>query len=376
MKNRTKLLLLALLALAALLLGIGVGSVAVPPGAVLRILGGQLLGLPLAQDLNPLWPGLVMAVRLPRVLTAFLAGAALAVSGVVMQSVLQNPLASSYGLGVSSGAGLGAAIVMVCGVSGGVLGSLLLPAAGLALGLATVAAALALASRLDHDLSNTTVILTGMVLSLFVNALLNLLATANPDYTHRILLWQLGSFAGLDWCSIGILALATLLCTLAFTALASQLDLLTFGEEPARAMGLETRRSKWVFITLTAVLTGTAVAFVGVVGFVDLIAPHLVRRFFGSSHRWVLPASALFGGGFMVLCDLAGRTLAAPSEIPVGSITALLGAPFFLYLYTAGRRGAQGRRPRRAAAEGQVKDLAADAAKAPTAAPAKGGDKV
>lgn len=338
MRKGYRLLLLAALAVAALALGVGVGSVYVPPDAVARILAWRLFATPLPAGMDSVWPGLVTSIRLPRVLTAFVAGAALAVSGVVMQSVLKNPLASSYGLGVSSGAGLGAAAVMVAGVSGGWLGSLLLPAAGLAGGLLTVTAALALAGRLDRGLSEGTVILTGMVLSLFVNALLNMLAAANPQYTHRILLWQLGSFAGLEGVSIALLWAVTIACTLAFIACAGWLDLLSFGAEQAQAMGLDTRRARGVLIFVTALLTGTAVSFVGVIGFVDLIAPHVMRRFFGSGHRWLLPAAALFGGAFMVLCDLAGRTLAAPSEIPVGSITALLGAPFFLYIYCSGRR--------------------------------------
>ena len=113
---------------------------------------------------------------------------------------------------------------------------------------------------------------------------------------------------------------------------------MTFGEEQAQAMGVDLKKCKWLLIGGVAVLTGTAVAFAGIIGFIDLIAPHVVRRFFGSKHRRVLPASALFGGTFMVLCDLAARTLASPREIPIGSITALLGAPFFIYVYFMGRK--------------------------------------
>lgn len=341
MSRTARLCLLAALALGALALGVGVGSVYVPPAAVARILANRLFDCPLPAGLDPVWPGLVTGIRLPRVLTAFWAGAALAVSGAVMQSVLKNPLASSYGLGVSSGAGLGAALVMLCGLDAGWPGRLLLPAAGLGLGLLAVAAAVAVAARIDRGLSDSTIILTGMVLSLFLNALLNLLASANPQYTHRLLLWQLGSFSGRDTLSIALLAAVTLACTLLCWGGGRQLDVLSFGDEQAMAMGLAPRRAKWFFLVVTAVLTGTAVSLVGIIGFVDLIAPHVVRRFFGSSHRWVLPASALFGGAFMTLCDLAGRTLAAPAEIPVGSITALLGAPFFLYLCLARRKKAQ-----------------------------------
>lgn len=326
-------------ALAALLAGIALGSVPIPAGDLLAILGSALLGLPLPAGIDPVLPGLVLELRLPRALLAFVVGAALASSGAVIQSILKNPLASSYGLGVSAGAGLGVAVLMVLGVGGGALGALVLPAAGLVCGLAAVAAAMALSGRLDRSLSNDTIILTGMVISLFLNAILTTLASASPAHTQRILLFQMGSFSMRGWQSVQILLPVTVAGVIYFTLRARALDVMTFGEEQATALGVELRRTKWALIGAVALLTGTAVAFVGIVGFVDLIAPHVVRRFFGATHRWVVPMSALFGGAFLVLCDLAARTLTAPGEIPIGSITALLGAPFFLYLYFAGRKG-------------------------------------
>lgn len=337
-KLRARGAALLLLSVLALLAGIGVGSVSVSVGDLVSIFSNRLFGMPLPEGLNPVYPDLVMELRLPRVLLAFLVGAALAVSGAVMQSVLKNPLASSYGLGVSSGAGLGAALIMVSGLSGGALGAFLLPVTALVFGLGTVCAAIALSSRMDRSLSNNTIILTGMVLSLFMNALMSTLAAAFPSETHRIMLWQLGSFSMKEWRFVLVLLPVTVGCTLFFLRWARELDVMTFGEEQAAALGVDLKKAKWLLIGMVAVLTGAAVAFVGVIGFVDLIAPHVVRRFFGASHRRLLPMCALFGGSFMVLCDLAARTLASPSEIPIGSITALLGAPFFLYLYFAGRK--------------------------------------
>ncbi|MEG2931860.1 MAG: iron chelate uptake ABC transporter family permease subunit, partial [Ruthenibacterium sp.] len=195
MKTRTKCQLALACSVLALLVSIGIGSVLIVPSDILRIFANRLFGTALPVGMNPVYPGLVMDIRLPRVLLAFLVGAALAVSGAVMQSVLKNPLASSYGLGVSSGAGLGAALVMIFGLSSGALGALLLPAAGLVFGLATVVLAIAFASRVDRSLSNSTIILTGMVLSLFLNAIMTLIASTSPEYSYRILLWQLGSFS-------------------------------------------------------------------------------------------------------------------------------------------------------------------------------------
>ena len=331
--------LLLAAALAALLLGVGVGSVYVSPGNILAIVGNRLFNTPFPEDLPASYSAMVLDMRLPRVLLAFLTGAALAMGGTVMQSILQNPLASPFGLGVSSGAGMGAAMVIVLGLTAGGLGVFLLPVVSLAFALGTVFLVVLVSARLDRNLSNVTVILVGMVLSLFCSAVMNLLATTSPTHAQRIQLWQLGSFSMREWSAVWVLSPFAALGLLLFLCYARELDVMTFGEEQARAMGVDLLRTKWVLLAGVAALTGAAVAFVGVIGFVDLIAPHIVRRWFGAAHRRVLPAAALFGGAFLVLCDLAARTLTPPREIPIGSITALLGAPFFLYIFFVGRKG-------------------------------------
>lgn len=338
MKTAAKMSVLAAAALGALILGIGVGSVFIPPADVSTILICKLFGLTMPETIDPVYPALVFNMRLPRVLMAFLTGAGLSVSGTVMQSVLRNPLASPFGLGISAGAGLGAALVMVAGISSGLLGAFLMPTVSLCFALATVILVVGFATRLDKNLSNTTIVLTGMVVSLFLNAIMSMLATLSPVNAQRINLWTLGSFAMKEWDQVAVLAPVTLICVLFFLRYAREMDVMTFGEEQAQAMGVSMKRMKWLLISAVAVLTGAATSFVGIIGFVDLIAPHVVRRFFGASHRRVIPAAALFGGTFMVLCDLAARTLTAPREIPIGSITALIGAPFFIYIYFSGRR--------------------------------------
>ena len=337
MKSAARMTALLLAALAALLLGVGIGSVYVAPGDILAIVSGRLFGTPLPEGLPPSYSAMVLGMRLPRVLLAFFTGAALAVSGTVMQSILQNPLASPFGLGVSSGAGLGAAAVIVLGLAGS-LGGALLPLVSLGCALATVFITVAVAARLDRGMSNVTIILVGMVLSLFCNAIMSMLARSSPTYSQRVQLWQLGSFSMKEWSAVGAVAPAAALGLAFFFRFARELDVMTFGEEQAQAMGVDLLRIKRLLLGAVALLTGMAVAFAGVIGFVDLIAPHVVRRWFGAAHRRVLPASALFGGAFMVLCDLAARTLTPPHEIPIGSITALLGAPFFLYVFFAGRK--------------------------------------
>lgn len=333
-----KMGLLLAAAFFALLLGVGVGSVYVPPTDILAILAGRLFGRPLPEHIPASYGIMVLDMRLPRVLLAFLTGAALAAGGGVMQSVLQNPLASPFGLGVSSGAGLGAALVIVLGLASAGLGTFLLPAVSLGFALGTVFLVLFVSARLDRGMSNVTIVLVGMVVSLFCNAVMTLLATASPAFAQRVQLWQLGSFSMREWSAVWALLPVTVLAAVYFLRYAKELDVMTFGEEQAVAMGVDLRRVKGRLMTAVAVLVGVTVAFVGIIGFVDLIIPHIVRRLFGASHRRVLPASVLLGGTFLVLCDLAARTLTPPHEIPIGSITALLGAPFFLYLFFAGRR--------------------------------------
>lgn len=338
MKNKVRAIVLVILAICSIILGIGIGSVFIHPSDTVRICSDFFFGTSNSSDIDKVYYGLVTGIRLPRVMMAFLAGSAIAVSGTVMQSVLKNPLASSYGLGVSSGAGLGAVIMMVYGTGLGSGLSYLLPMVATLFGFGTVLLTLMFVKQVDKNLSNNTIILAGMVVSLFLNAIMNMLATYNAEFTHRILLWQLGTFAGRNWTAIGILAAVLVSCLILFQWHSKEMDILTFGEEQAMTIGVETKREKWLLIGVASLLTGTAVSFVGIIGFVDLIAPHVVRRFFGVSHKWVVPMSALFGGMFMVLCDLAGRTIVSPREILVGSITALLGAPFFLYIYFVSRR--------------------------------------
>ena len=335
---KKKMILLGFVALAALLFGIGVGSVFVSPGDILSILSGRLFGTSLPETVPAGYPAMILNLRLPRVLLAFLTGATLAVCGSVMQSILQNPLASPFGLGVSSGAGLGAAIIIVSGFSVAGLGTFLLPSVSLLFALATVFLVVLISARLDRGMSNLTIVLVGMVISLFCSAVMNLLATTSPANAQRLQLWQLGSFSMKEWSAVWILLPVLLIGLLIFLCYGRQLDVMSFGEEQAQAMGVDLRKTKWILLTVIAVLTGTAVSLAGVIGFVDLIAPHVVRRWFGASHRRVLPASALFGGTFLVLCDLAARTLMPPREIPIGSITALFGAPFFLYVFFSGRK--------------------------------------
>jgi iron complex transport system permease protein len=157
------------------------------------------------------------------------------------------------------------------------------------------------------------------------------------EQLQRLVFWQMGSFAMRDWSAVLILAPIAIIGIIFIIHYNRELDMMTFGEEQAKTMGINLKRVKWILIITGAALTGSSIAFVGVIGFVDLVAPHIIRRVFGVSHRHVIPLSAVFGGAFMIVCDLIARTVVSPSELPVGAVSALVGAPFFAYIYF-GRR--------------------------------------
>ncbi|MDR2181921.1 MAG: iron ABC transporter permease [Treponema sp.] len=278
----------------------------------------------------------VRNIRLPRVLLAFMSGGALAVSGAVFQSVLKNQLASPYIMGVSSGASLGAALVMLTGIR--IAAHFTLPLAGFVFGLAAVFIVIGLSARLDRNFSNNTIILFGMVFSLFVNAVLITLLSLFREELKSLLAWQLGSFALKGWTYVKLLAPCIALGLWGVFRSAREMDILSFGEAEAEALGVPSRGVRARLFFFAALLTGSSTALSGAVGFVDLIAPHVSRRIAGPAHRVMLPLSFLIGGSLMAAADLAARTIISPSELPVGAVTALIGAPFFVWVYFGGRK--------------------------------------
>jgi iron complex transport system permease protein len=297
---------------------------------------------------DPQITAIVWELRLPRTILAFIVGGSLAVSGSVFQSVLKNQLASPYILGVSSGASLGAALVMIGGLSLGsgpwgvfslsFLQPFLLPLAGFIFGLGTVLAVIALSYRLDKTLSNNTIILFGMVFSLFVNAILTTLLSLFREELKNLLHWQMGSFALRGWSHIALILPFLAAGLLGIIRYMGEMDILSFGEETALSLGVNVQTVRKRLFLFAALLTGTAVALCGAIGFVDLIAPHAVRRIVGSRHRQVIPLSFCAGGILMAAADLAARMAISPSELPVGAVTALIGAPFFAWVYFGRRK--------------------------------------
>ena len=333
MTNRKKIILSIIVLLSIIWLGTSIGSSDIGLFDTLSIIGDKTLNLPLLESVTSKHISIIWKIRLPRVLLSFLVGGCLATSGAVVQSILKNELASPYTLGVSSGASLGAGLVIVTGVSIPLIGGFTLPLIGFIFGLITVFSVILFSTKIDKTMSNNTVVLVGMVLSLFVNALLTTLTAFFSNDLKTITLWQMGSFAMRGWTYVGLILPFFLIGMLGVFRYTREMDILTFGEEQAKAVGVNTYKVKRKLFVYCAILTGGSVALSGTIGFVDLIAPHVVRKAFGSNHRYVVPMSFLFGGGLMVIADLISRTIFAPIELPVGAVTALIGAPFFAYVY-------------------------------------------
>ncbi|MBR6404039.1 MAG: iron ABC transporter permease [Eubacterium sp.] len=316
-----------------LVLCINLGSVSITLPDSISITLHKLFGQDLPDSVTPMSVSIFWNIRVPRALVAFMVGGALAVSGAVMQSLLQNPLASSYTMGVSSGSALGAALVIITGISSFALRSILLPLSGFAFALITVLFILMLSRKIDRNIHSYTIILIGMVVSLFVSAVLTLLSSLFPDHSKQLYFWMMGSFSARNWTHVIILIPVCLIITSLIWLQYKELDIMTFGDEQAMSLGVNTGRRKVLLIILTTILTGASVAFTGTIGFIDLVTPHVVRKVFGSRHKIVIPMCFMYGGAFMSIADLVARTIISPRELPVGAVTALLGAPFFVVIF-------------------------------------------
>jgi len=335
----------------ALLVGLGVGLVLlavisagqgqldIPPGqvigAVTKWLGLDIGTAPVhPQGENALW-----YVRFPRVVLAMLVGGALATAGALMQGVFGNPLAEPAIVGVSSGAAVGAAATIVSGIS--VFGTWTVALAAFAGALATTMLVYAL-SRSGGRTEVVTLVLTGIAVNAFTFAVIAFFTyVASPDAREQLIFWQLGSLNGARWSAV-LAVVPFVVVGLAVTVLvARKLDVLALGERSARHLGVSVERLRLTVIVVVALLVGSGTAFAGIIGFVGLVVPHLIRMIVGPGHRLLLPASALGGALLLTGADLAARTAVTNADLPLGMLTALVGGPFFFWLLrrTRARQG-------------------------------------
>ena len=332
-KSKALMILSIPLVILIICIGTSIGSSNISIMDIISIILHKVFNANLLEGIEAKDVAIIWSIRLPRVLLAFTVGGALAASGAVVQSVLKNPLASPYTLGVSSGASLGVGLLVVSGISIPFLGNFSLPLVGFISSLLTMIIVLVFASKVDKELSNSTIILSGMVFSLFFNAALTTITALFTNKIEAITMWQMGSFSMRGWSYLKAGIPFFLIGIIGIMAFVKEMDVLTFGEEQAKSIGVEAEKVKKYLFLFVAILTGSAVSISGTIGFVDLIAPHIVRKIFGSKHSYVIPMSIVFGGCLMVITDLISRTIIVPSELPVGAVTAIIGAPFFAHLY-------------------------------------------
>ena len=310
------------------LVAISAGSVAVPAGDTLAILTAKLLGKEPAVD--PAVTDIIWALRVPRVLLAMTVGAGLALAGVVMQASVQNPLAEPFILGIASGASVGATIAILlgtaaipCGVAGGAF-----------LGAMLATLAVLMLAGIHRRVSTVKLVLAGAAISALCVAVTNFIVymAADAEGMQSAAFWTMGSLADAKWQSLFLPVLVVVLLAIYFLAELRTLDVLLLGEELSVTLGIDASTVRRRYMALLALLTGVLVATCGIIGFVGLVVPHLVRSFTGASHRRLLPAALLMGAIFLVASDLLARTLLPSGDLPIGIITALIGAPLFMRL--------------------------------------------
>ncbi len=347
-RNGMILASLALLLVVALLMAGGIGAVGISPGGILAILASKL-GLALPWEFTPRQEHVLTAIRLPRVLLGLLVGGGLAVSGAMMQGLFRNPLADPSLIGTSSGAALGAVTVLVLGGAattsiGTLLGDALLPAAAFLGGIGSTTLVYRI-SRARAAGSMASMLLAGIALNaLFAAALGALVYLADDAQLRSITFWNMGSLGGATWRYLAVAAPLILMVILLAPRLARELNALALGEAEAAHLGVGVEGVRRAVVLLTALAVGTSVAVCGMIGFVGLVAPHIVRLMVGPDHRVVIPGSALLGASLLLIADLLARTIVVPAELPIGIVTAAFGAPVFLWLILR-RRGLVGEEP-------------------------------
>ncbi len=315
----------------ALIFSVGLGAVYIAPLEVIRILLSRLPMIQFTRDWQETSEIILFNIRLPRTLLIALTGAALGGSGAAYQGLFRNPLADPYLIGIASGAGLGAVIAMSIEFPTTLLGLFTVPIAAFVGALITVAFVYNIA-RVGKSTQVTTLILAGVAVGSFATALTTFLMLRSQEQLRRAIGWLLGGFALGGWLPVIALLPYIIIGLTVLILFARPLNVLQFGDDQAEQLGLNVERVKMIVIVAASLTTAAAVAFSGIIGFVGLVIPHVIRLLWGPDYRRLLPLSIIGGAAMLLLTDIVARTIIAPQELPLGIVTALIGAPFFLYL--------------------------------------------
>lgn len=316
-----------LILLAAIVLGVTVGTVSISPAVLWNPASDEAAA-------NILWN-----IRMPRVVLAGLVGAALAIAGAAFQGLLKNPLADPYTLGVSSGASVGAVMTLFFGISIPFLGNFTLPVMSMLGALVTMLTVIAFAKMVDRSMKMETVILTGIIFSSFLGSIISLMIALTGEELRQIIGWLLGSVSMRGWPYVQMSLPFILAGSFLLWLNRRELNAMLFGEDRALHLGVDVKKRKMVILIAGSVLTGAAVAVSGTIGFVGLVVPHITRLLWGSDHRHLLPLSFINGASLLIICDLVSRTIISPTELPIGVITAFIGAPVFAFIFFRQRKG-------------------------------------
>ncbi|MBR0207038.1 MAG: iron ABC transporter permease [Clostridia bacterium] len=319
-----------------LLLSVCVGSVSIPFRTTVSVIWRGVWGLPQESGIAP---AILLTSRLPRILAVMLVGASLSLCGGAMQGLLKNPLADGSTLGVSSGASLGAVIAIAFGIT--IPG---IPFAGtmvmaMVFAFCSLLIILGLAYRLDFSLSTNTIILIGVIFSMFASSIMSIVITFSGEKLRPITFWTMGSLQMSNYRNVLVLLAALFLFGGVILMHARELNAFAVGEENARHVGVNVRRVKLILLIAVSGLIAVCVSIGGTIGFVGLVTPHMVRLLVGPNHKRLLPASLFAGGVFLMLSDLIARTLLNPKELPIGVVTSIIGAIAFVYIYGSSRKG-------------------------------------
>ena len=327
------LFILALISV--MLLCICVGSVSIPLKDTLTAMWNTLWGLEVPLGISK---NIILNVRLPRVINVALVGAALSLCGAAMQGLLRNPLADGSTLGVSSGAALGAVIALAFGVSvpGVTFGGVMVMA--MVFAFLSLVLILSLAYVLDRSLSTNSIILIGVIFSMFASSVINLIISFAEDHIKSITFWTMGSLSGTNFTHARILVIAVVLCGAVILRYASELNAFAIGEDNARHIGVNVKRVKLIVLITVSVMIGICVSISGSISFVGLVMPHMARMITGPNHKRLLPSSMFSGAIFLLLADLVARTLLSPIELSIGVVTSLVGAIAFVIIFYRTRK--------------------------------------
>jgi iron complex transport system permease protein len=310
----------------AIWLGVSVGSVKVPISTLWDTGADEIA------------TNIVWKIRMPRVVLAGLVGASLAIAGAAFQALFKNPLADPYTLGVSSGASVGAVATLFFGISVPFLGIYTLPIFSMIGALVTMLLVISFAKLVDRAMKMETIILTGIIFSSFLGSVISLMIALTGEELRQIIGWLLGSVSMRGWSFVQMALPFIIIGSFLLWLNRRELNAMLFGEERARHLGVNVKKRKMMILIGGSMLTGTAVAVSGTIGFVGLVVPHMTRLLFGSDNRHVLPLSFLNGAALLIVCDLVSRTIISPTELPIGVITAFIGAPVFAFIFFRQRR--------------------------------------